>query len=143
MSQRIQSVHRSELLKGICFGAVLYTVYSSTLELVINSTILDITSQFQTQKSDGATQGTQIGILGYADGHAPKDKFQGRNIQEESMAIQGLELCLENMNTWMNSNRIKMNNVKTEFTCLRLRQQLTKCVTQEISVLETEVKRME
>ena len=84
----------------------------------------------------------QIGILGYADDHALKDKFQAGNIEEESMVIQGLERCLENENNWMNSNRLKMNNVLTKFNCFRSRQQLTKCITQEINTLGTAVKRM-
>ena len=56
--------------------------------------------------------------------------------------MKGLELCFKNINNWMNSNRLKMND-KTEFTCFQSRQQLTKCITQEINVLGTAVKRME
>ena len=59
------------------------------------------------------------------------------------MVTQGLELCLENINNWMNSNRFKVNNDKTEYMCIRSRQQVTKCITQEINVIETAVKRME
>ena len=103
----------------------------------------EITSQSQTQNSDRATQWTKIGILGYADDHALKEKFHAGTIQEESIVTQGLEHCLENIKNWINSNRPKMNNDKTEVICFRSRQQLTKCITEEIYVIGTPVKRMD
>ena len=85
-------------------------IYSSFFEQLIKSTNQEITSQFQTQNSDRATQQTQIGTLGYANDHALKEKNHARNIQEESMVIHGLEHCFENINKWMNSSKLKMNN---------------------------------
>ena len=58
------------------------------------------------------------------------------------MVIQGLELCLENINNCMYSNRFKINKDKTEFICFGTRQQLTQCIIQEINVLGTPIKRM-
>ena len=80
-------------------------------------------------------------MLRYADDHALKNKFHAGDIQKEGMVIQGLELCLENINNWMNSNRLKMNNDKTEFICFASRHQLTECITQEINVPGTPVKK--
>ena len=62
-------------------------------------------------------------MQGYTNDHALNDKFHASNIQEENIVTQGLELRLENINNWMNSNRLKMNNNKTEFICFRSRQQ--------------------
>ena len=42
--------------QGRCFPSALYTVYFSILELVINSTNQEISSQFPTQNSDRSTQ---------------------------------------------------------------------------------------
>ena len=64
-------------------------------------------------------------------------------MDDESQCIYSLEQCLINIKAWMDSNRLKMNNGKTEFILLESRSQLTKCNTEVVDVNGIEVPRSE
>ena len=77
---------------------------------------------------------TEIDLHGYADDHALKNKFNPTKKDEELRAISNLENCAVNIMKWMASNRLKMNASKTEFILFGSRQQLEKCMTNQIEV---------
>ena len=64
-------------------------------------------------------------------------------MDDESQCISSLEQCLINIKAWMDSNRLRMNNGKTEFILFEPRSQLTKCTTEVVDVNGTEVPRSE
>ena len=64
-------------------------------------------------------------------------------MDDESQCIDSIEQCLINIKAWMDSNRLKMNNGKTEFILLGSRSQLTKCTTGVVDVNGIEVPRGE
>ena len=50
-----------------------------------------------------------------------------------------LEECAADLKVWMNENRLKMNNEKTEFILFGLKPQLEKCKTKTLNVDNTEI----
>ena len=64
-------------------------------------------------------------------------------MDDESQCISSPEQCLINIKAWMYSNRLRMNNGKTEFILFGSRSQLTKCTTEVVDVIGTEVSRSE
>jgi hypothetical protein len=98
--------------QGSCFGPTLYSVYASTMQEVVPHS---------------------LDIHGYADDHAVKISFIADS-GEEANAVSELESCLSDIKIWMDNNRLKMNDTKTEFICYGSRQQLGKCKTQSIDV---------
>ena len=99
--------------QGSCAGPVLYSVYASTMQHVVP---------------------TNIDIHGYADDHALKKSFPGSSINDESITIQALQTITVDIKEWMDLNRLKMNNDKTEFILIGSRQQLSNTVTSEINI---------
>ena len=71
-----------------------------------------------------------IEIHGYANDHALKKSFRARS--EEKTTISLLEDATGTIKTWMDHNRLKMNNSKTEFIMYGSRQQLSKIETTNI-----------
>ena len=51
-----------------------------------------------------------------------------------------LEKCVADLKVWMNENRLKMNNDKTEFILFGSKPQLDKCKTKTLNVNNTEIK---
>jgi len=50
----------------------------------------------------------------------------------ERKAMHDLQDCAITINNWMNGNKPKMNNSKTEFIMFGSRKQLDKCATESI-----------
>ena len=50
-----------------------------------------------------------------------------------------LEKCVTDLKIWMNENRLKMNNNKTEFIIFGSKPQLDKCKTKTLNVNDTEI----
>jgi hypothetical protein len=99
--------------QGSCAGPFLYLAYASTLQEIIPH---------------------PIQIHGYADDHAVKDSFQAGNETDEARSIDALEHCLKDINDWMNENRLKMNNSKTEFILFGNKTQLRNTSTESVNV---------
>ena len=107
--------------QGSICGPVLYTVYASTLENYIGV--------------------SDVSLIGYADDHSTYLSFDPNDSAGEQEIIQSLEDKLVKVNTWMNLNRLKLNPDKTEFILFGSRQQLNKCKSKEISVVDAGVGR--
>ena len=80
--------------QGSCSGANQYSAYASTLQEVI---------------PEG------IDLHGFSDDHGYKNNFMAMSRDREAARIKELEECARNIKTWMDENRLKMNNGKTEF----------------------------
>jgi hypothetical protein len=98
--------------QGSCLGPWLYLTYAGT--------IFDIVPP-------------SISVHGFADDHVANKRFKPSPTAEAS-AIQDLQDCAVHINDWMNSNKLKMNNSKTEFILFGSRPQLNKCNTKEINI---------
>ena len=75
--------------KGSCSGANLYPAYASTLQ--------EFTKEF-------TYMALQM-IMG----------IRTKSRDKEAARIKELEECARNIKTWMDENRLKMNNSKTKF----------------------------
>ena len=82
--------------QGSLTGPILSLAYASTLRYVIPDT-------------------NMININGYANDHFLYKNFRDDNRIEEVNMIRSLELCMNDIKDWMDSNRLKMNAIKTEF----------------------------
>ncbi len=75
-----------------------------------------------------------INIHGYADDHAVKKRFRPIASEELGTVEEIIECCLAKIKIWMDSNRLKMNDAKTEFIYFGSPKQLQKCLTVNITV---------
>ena len=101
--------------QGNLAGTILYLAYASTLRYVSPDT-------------------NMININGYADDLSLNKTFRGNNRIEEISMIRSLELCMNDIKDWMDSNRLKMNATKTEFIMFGSKKQLQKCTTESLKV---------
>ena len=92
--------------QGSHAGPNLYSAYPSTLQEVIPG---------------------DVGLNGFADNHSLKRSFKADNRKAEQTIISALQNCLMNVKTWMDENRLKMNDGKTEFIMFGAKKQMTKC----------------
>lgn len=104
--------------QGSCLGPWLYLAYAGT--------IFDIVPP-------------SITVYGFADDHTANKRFKPTP-SEEANAIQELQNCAIDINNWMNNNKLKMNNSKTEFILFGSRSQLGKCNTNEIIICDEVIK---
>ena len=100
--------------QGSCAGPVLYTAYASTLSQTISKHLPE--------------------VMGYADDHALYLAFQAGDDTLEHDAVSAMEDCLQDVKLWMNLNRLKMNNAKSEFIIFGTRMQLTKLGVTHITI---------
>ena len=106
--------------QGSCMGLTLYTLYASTLSTVI---------------PEG------IDIHGYADDHALKKAFQPAIPGEEELTLLNLSNTMDEVDTWMKANRLKLNPTKTEFVYFGSRRKLLQCVQNNVSITGSLVQR--
>ena len=102
---------RFSVPQGSCAGSTLNSAYASTFPQVIDES---------------------LGIHGFADDHVVKKDFEMG--PEESDTIGLIEEIAKLINMWMDKNRLKMNQSKTEFIIFGSRQQVKKCVSDSLDV---------
>ena len=90
--------------QGSCAVPVLCSAYASTLQEVINDQ----------DESPGINK--PIELHGFADDHAYKKSFVAKSRIDEINMMGDLENCTKRIKNWMDGNRLKMNDSKTEFT---------------------------
>ena len=115
--------------QGSCAGPVLYSAYASTLQEVIQD------------PDESSSTYKPIDLHGFADDHAYKKSFAAKSRIGETNTIGKLVNCAARIKNWMDGNRLKMNNSKTEFIMFCSRKMLTKCTTTDININGTSVKR--
>ena len=99
--------------QGSGAGPGFFSAYASTMKVIVPTT---------------------IAIHGYADDHALKKSFKGGSKPEEVATIKLLEEATSTIKVWMDENRLKMNNAKTELIFYGSRQQLSKLTTTTIDI---------
>ena len=122
--------------QGSVAGPMLYTVYTSTIESVVEA-------GNQTEDTLLSSQRKKPDLHGFADDHALKITLEASDRQAEAQAVSNLELNASNIKGWMDCNILKMNNGKTEFIMFGSKVQLAKCITNSININGTEVQRSE
>ena len=74
----------------------------------------------------------EITLYGFAD--ILSASFRSFDTADEMAAVKSQEDCLSNIKSWMDSNRMQMNDGKNEFLFIGSRQQLGLCDTEGIPV---------
>ena len=134
--------------QGSLAGPNLFLVYSSTLQEHIPALVppfIDCASVDPSLiVSTPSTQyriRTDVDLNGFAADHSLKNTFKANDRLAEKQSIYILELCLSEIKTWMDENRLCMNDSKTEFIMLGGQQQLKKYTTESINVNGSTVER--
>ena len=70
----------------------------------------------------------------FADDTQLYKSFKPSSIEQQTAAINSIELCIKRVSEWMFTNRLKLNMDKTEFTIFGTHQQLSKVCCDSISV---------
>ena len=96
------------VLQGSVAGPMLYTVCASTIESVLEA-------GNQTEDTLLSSQRKKPDLHGFADNHAMKCTSKASDRQAEAQAVSNIELNASNIKGWMDCNRLKMNDGKTEF----------------------------
>ena len=106
--------------QGSCAGSVLFLAYTSTFPQVVDS---------------------WLSIYGFADDHNLGCGFilgtPGNKDELDKITI--LTYSIKSINTWMNRNRLHMNNAKTEVLMIGSQSQLNNCITSALDVNGTMV----
>ena len=100
--------------QGSCLGPLLFTLYTSPLFDVINSHLASIHC--------------------YADDTQPYLSFKPVSLASEISALVAIESCVSDIRTWFLTNKLLINDSKTEFQMIGTRQQLSKIHIDGISV---------
>ena len=115
LSQRTQQVQvkgtlseKSRLVTGVpqgsCLGPVLFTIYVADLFHIIENHLPE--------------------AQGYADDHQVYLSFRPTSSSNQKDAISAIENCVSDLRSWMISNKLMVNDSKTEFVIVGSRQQL-------------------
>ena len=116
---------------GSCLGPVAYLLYASSMEEVIASPEPHTPAPNNPENRSPTVE--KIDLHGYADDHAIKKKFE-LICDKETVTTKLLSDCLTRKKLWMDLNRLKMNNAKTEYIQFGSRQQLAMCTCDCIDV---------
>ena len=73
-------------------------------------------------------------LYGYADDHKLSWAFTAGDEQSQASIISELEACLNEVSTWMATNKLKMNDDKTEIIIYGTKKQLSKVNVQSLRV---------
>ena len=82
------------VLQGSLGGPSLYTVYAFTMQSVVPE---------------------EIDLHGFADYHVLKSSFKAPSRVAEKESVSSLESTLVNVKTWMDQNRLQINDGNMEF----------------------------
>ena len=115
--------------QGSCAGPVLYLAYASTLQEVMHD------------PDESSSTYKPIDLHGFADDHTYKKLFAAISRTDETNTMGELVNCAVRIKNWIDGNRLKMNDSKTEFIMFGSRKMLTKRTTTDININGTRVKR--
>ena len=96
------------VLQGSVAGPMLYMAYASMIESVLEASN-------QTEDTLLSNPRIKPDLHGFADDHAMKSTFKASNRHAEALAVSNHELNKSNIKGWMDCNRLKKNDGKTEF----------------------------
>ena len=110
--------------QGSSGGSTYYSAYASTLQECIPDDL-------------------ELDLHGFTDNHAYKKLFDANSRYQEYKTMGDLSHCASEIKTWMDHNRLKMNDSKTEFILFGSRKQLAKCITTELEINGNSIPRSE
>ena len=87
--------------------------------------------------------GHPITQSGFTDDHIFKDKFKLKDKHDEIECKMGLEKCAKRVKSWMDSNRLKMNDDKTEYIVFASSRMLTHIECDSININGISIPRSE
>ena len=99
--------------QGSCSGTNFFNMYCSTISKVLDP---------------------NLGLIAFANDHAIVKEFNSNKQAEEIKIINLLTANLASNKSWMNSARLKMSNVKSEFIIFSNRIQVKKCISSELNI---------
>ena len=114
--------------QGSCAGTQLFNLYCSTLHEVVIS-------------PDGNEK--PLSLYGFANDHTVHGQFKADDRSAELESIIKLQECALNLKSWMDLNRLQVNNAKTEFILYGSQPQLDKCLASEIIIVDSIIKRLD
>ena len=117
--------------QGSCAGPILYTVYASTFQEVIENPSLSVSTHSETGNQRNPVK---TNLHGFVDDHALKNSFQAKSWAAEQTSIKLLENTAIDVKSWMDENWLCMNDGKTEFIMFGSHQMLQLCTTNSIQV---------
>ena len=126
--------------QGSCAGPILYTVYAWTFQEVIDNPSLSVSIYGETGNQ---TNPVKTDLHGFADDHALKNSFQAKSWVAEQTSIKLLENTPIDVKSWMDENRLCMNDGKTEYIMFGSPQMLQLCTTNSIHVNGSNIARSE
>ena len=105
--------------QGSCLGPILFTIYSSKLFEVVKRHLPDIHA--------------------YADDTQLYISFKPDSSVGELEAVNALQNCIADIKTWMNVDKLKLNDNKSEFIIIGTRAQLDKINITELRIGQAKV----
>ena len=109
--------------QGSCMGPILFTLYVSRLFNIISQHLSSVHS--------------------YADDTQIYLSFRPCTIHSEISAVPAIEMCIADVRSQLNANRLMINDAKTEFLTIGTRQQLEKTSIESIIIGDTLIKPLE
>ena len=110
---------RSGVPKGSCLGPVLFLLYAAGLFKIIDRHLPNVHS--------------------YADDTQIYLSFRPNPPVSQDAALGSIENCVADVRAWMLSNRLLINDTKTEFVIIGSRQQMSKIHIDQITVGESTI----
>ena len=105
--------------QGSCLGPLLFVIYASKLFSVLEHHLPDVHA--------------------YVDDTHLYISFKPDSSAEQSKALIALENCIDDIKRWMLTDKLKLNDDKTEFIIIGTRQQLKKVTFNTLRVGNTQV----
>ena len=106
--------------QGSCLGPLLFTKYASSFFDVVYKHLPS--------------------VHGYADDQQLYISFTSNDNKGQRSAVLTMEHCLRDVKDWMFSQKLKMNDSKTEVILFATKQQLAKVNFDSIKVCESDIK---
>ena len=106
--------------QGSVLGPILYTLFTSSLGNL--------------SRLRSSTRSYSIDYYGYADDTQNYHSFSPMIPGDKQLCLEELESCIQDVQIWMRTNLLKLNNDKTEFLIIGTPQQLAKVRTTSIKI---------